>query len=221
MLDDLDRELEARGHLFVRYADDVRIFVRSRRAAERVMAGVTGFVEVRLRLKVNRKKSSVRPASSATLPGFGFFFAEKGRVKVRVAPKAVKRLKGRLRQMTRRNWRVSMELRIGALNKFTRGWMAYFRLAETPNVFARLDQWFYRRLRSVRWKEWKRYSARRRNLCLLGIPKTDARHWAFSSKGCRRIAGSPVLARALPRAYWDALGLQSLSRSWLRLRTAT
>lgn len=221
MLDDLDKELEARGHRFVRYADDVRIFVRTRRAAERVMASVTGLVEERLRLRVNRKKSSVRPASSATLLGFGFFFAPAGRVKLRVAPKAVKRLKGRLRKLTGRNWRVSMELRIGALNKFTRGWMAYFRLAETPNVIAHLDKWLYRRLRQVRWKEWKRYGAKRRNLRALGIPARDARRWAISSKGCWRIAGSPVLQRALPRAYWDGLGLQSLSQSWLRLRTTT
>lgn len=221
MLDDLDSELEKRGHRFVRYADDVRIFVRTRRAAERVMAGVTGFVEGRLHLKVNREKSSVRPASSATLLGFGFFFASGGRVKVRVAPKAVKRLKARVRKLTGRSWRVSMELRIGALNKFTRGWMAYFRLAETPNVIAHLDKWLYRRLRQVRWKEWKRYSAKRRNLRGLGIPARDARRWAISSKGCWRIAGSPVLQRALPRAYWDGLGLQSLSQSWLRLRTTS
>jgi len=221
MLDDLDTELEKRGHLFVRYADDVRIFVRTRRAAERVMAGVTGFVEDRLRLRVNARKSSVRPASSATLLGFGFFFAPGGRVKVRAAPKAVKRLKARVRKLTGRSWRVSMELRIGALNRFTRGWMAYFRLAETPSVFRALDKWLYRRLRQVRWKEWKRYSAKRRNLRALGIPARDARHWAISSKGCWRIAGSPVLQRALPRSYWDGLGLQSLSQSWLRLRTAT
>jgi hypothetical protein len=182
------------------------------------MDGVSGTVEGRLKLKVNRKKSSVRPATTALLLGFGFFFRE-GRVKVRLAPKATKRLKGRLRQLTRRNWRVSMELRIGALNKFTRGWMAYFRIAETPSVFHALDDWLYRRLRQVRWKEWKRFSARRRNLRALGMPERSAALWAASSKGCWRIAGSAVLSRALPRAYWDDLGLQSLSQSWARLRT--
>lgn len=218
MLDDLDKELERRGHRFVRYADDVRIFVRSRRSAERGMEGVTGFVEGRLKLKVNRSKSSVRPASAATLLGFGFL-AREGRVKVRLAPKATKRLKERLRQLTRRNWRVSMALRIGALNKFTRGWMAYFRIAETPSVFQKLDKWLCRRLRQVRWKEWKRYRAKRRNLSRLGIPDALAREWAASSKGCWRLAASPILQRALPRAYWERLGLQSLHQSWSRLRT--
>lgn len=220
MLDDLDRELENRGHRFVRYADDIRVFLKSRRAAERVMEGVTEFAEGRLKLKVNREKSSVRPASQATLLGFGFYFT-KGGVKVRTAPKAIHRLKGRLRRLTRRNWRVSMEVRIGALNKFTRGWMAYFRIAETPGIFRDLDGWLYRRMRQVRWKEWKRYSAKRRNLRALGIPERSAREWAASSKGCWRIAGSAPLQRALPRSYWDDLGLLNLSQHWSRHRTTT
>ena len=220
MLDDLDRQLEKRGHRFVRYADDVRVFLKSRRAAERVMEGVTEFAEGRLKLKVNREKSSVRPASQATLLGFGFYFT-KGGVRVRTAPKAIHRLKGQLRRLTRRNWRVSMEVRIAALNKFTRGWMAYFRVADTPGVFQDLDGWLYRRMRQVRWKEWKRYSAKRRNLRALGIPERSAREWAASSKGCWRIAGSAPLQRALPRSYWDGLGLLSLSQHWSRHRTAT
>ncbi|MBE0418291.1 MAG: group II intron reverse transcriptase/maturase [Coriobacteriia bacterium] len=220
ILDDLDKELEKRSHRFVRYADDIRVFLHSARAAERVMEGVTEFVEKRLKLKVNREKSSVRPASQAMLLGFGFYVRE-GRVKVRIAPKALKRLKERLRMLTRRNWRVSMEVRIAALNKFTRGWMAYFRLAATPSVFRNLDGWLYRRMRQVRWKEWKRCSARLRNLCALGIPHSTARSWAFSRKGCWRIAGSGVLQRSLPRSYWDGLGLLSLSQHWSRYRTTT
>lgn len=122
MLDDLDRELERRGHRFVRYADDVRVFVRSGRAAQRVLDGVTGIVEGRLKLKVNQEKSSIRPASTAVLLGFGFFFSAAG-VKIRVAPKAVQRLKARLREITRRSWGVSMDHRIDTLNRFTGGWM--------------------------------------------------------------------------------------------------
>lgn len=220
MLDDLDKELEKRGHRFVRYADDIRVFVKSRRAAERVFDGVTGFVERRLKLKVNRDKSSVRPASQATLLGFGFYVRE-GRVRVRTAPKALKRAKEQLRMLTRRSWRVSMEVRIAAINKFTRGWMAYFRIAETPSVFRDLDSWLYRRMRQVRWKEWKRCSARIRNLQALGIPKQMARSWGFSRKGCWRIAGSGVLQRSLPRSYWDDLGLLSLTQHWSRYRTTT
>lgn len=218
MLDDLDRELEARGHRFVRYADDLRVFVRSRRAAQRVLDGVTDIVEGRLKLTVNQEKSSIRPASTAVLLGFGFFFTAQG-VKIRVAPKAVERLKRRLRGITRRSWGVSMDYRIDTLNRFTRGWMAYFRLADTPKVFARLDKWLHRRLRQVRWKEWKRYATKRRNLRALGIPELSARRWAASSKGCWRIAGSAVLDRALPRAYWAALGLHTLNHLWQRHRT--
>lgn len=156
MLDDLDRELDGRGLRFVRYADDIRVFVRSKRAAGRVLEGVTDVVEGRLKLRVNREKSSVQPASRAVLLGFGFFFVTGGKVKVRVAPKAIARLKTRLRELTRRTWGVSMGYRINTLNRFVRGWMGYFRIADTPRVLRDLDQWFYRRMRQICWKQWKR-----------------------------------------------------------------
>ena len=123
MLDDLDRELWQRGHRFVRYADDLRVFVRSERAAQRVFESVCGVIERRLRLKVNREKSSIRHAADATLLGFGFILGGP-RVRIRVAPKAIKRLKYQLRVLTRRNWGVSMEYRIDRINRFAIGWMA-------------------------------------------------------------------------------------------------
>ena len=134
MLDDLDRELWERGHRFVRYADDLRVFVRSERAAQRVFESVCGVIERRLKLKVNREKSSIRHAAQATLLGFGFFF-DGPQVRIRVAPKAIKRLKDQLRILTGRSWSVSMDYRIGRLNRFITGWMAYFRLAEPNSVF--------------------------------------------------------------------------------------
>jgi len=152
MLDDLDRELWERGHRFVRYADDLRVFVRSERAAQRVFESVCGVIERRLKLKVNREKSSIRPAAQATLPGFGFFLTGP-QVRIRVAPKAVRRLKDQLRILTRRSWGVSMDYRIGRLNRLTTGWMAYFRLADSGTAFRDLDGWLRRRLRQVRWKE--------------------------------------------------------------------
>ncbi|MFH5824794.1 group II intron reverse transcriptase/maturase [Georgenia sp. AZ-5] len=220
MLDDLDRELGRRGLRFVRYADDIRVFVRSKRAATRVLGGITEVVEGRLKLRVNREKSSVQPAGRAVLLGFGFFFVTGGRVKVRVAPKAIARLKTRLRELTRRNWGVSMGYRIGVLNRFVRGWMGYFRVADTPRVFRDLDEWFYRRLRQIYWKQWKRIRTRRRMLAQLGIPPLSAIRWAASSKGYWRIAGSPVLQRALPRRYWDRQGLIGLRTAWERFRQA-
>jgi len=217
MLDDLDHELERRGHSFVRYADDLRVYVASERAATRVIEGVTVFVEQRLKLKVNRAKSGVAPATRRGLLGFGFFRGN-GKVKVRLDPKAKHRLKARLRRLTSRRWRVAMAVRLAALNRFLGGWSAYFALAETPSVFAEFDEWLRRRLRQVRWKEWKRFAARRRNLRALGIPDWQARQWAASRKGYWRLSGSPPLQRALPNRYWADLGLVTLGDRTRRLR---
>lgn len=220
MLDDLDRELERRGHRFVRYADDIRVFVRSERAAHRVLDGITDVVEGRLKLKVNRTKSSVSTAVAAGLLGFGFYFLAGGVVKVRVHPKARERLKVRLRQLTRRNWGVSMEHRIRKLNRFIAGWCAYFGFADSFSLFEELDEWLRRRLRQVRWKEWKRSRGRIRNLLALGIPEPLAFQWGFSSKGPWRIAGSAPLQRAMPNSYWHDQGLRGFNHHWHRRRGA-
>lgn len=116
-------------------------------------------------------------------------------------------LRARLRRLTSRTWGVAMAVRIGALNRFIRGWCGYFALADTPGVFRALDSWLQRRLRQVRWKEWKRTSTKRRNMRALGIADRDARRWASTRKGSWRIARSAPLQRALPRAYWEQLGL--------------
>jgi RNA-directed DNA polymerase len=220
MLDDLDRELWRRGLRFVRYADDVRIFVRSKRAASRVMASITKVIEERLHLVVNREKSKVVPASVMTMLGFGFYFARGGEVRIRVDPKAIARLKARIKELTSRRWSIAMDERITAINRYIAGWMGYFRLADTPKVFRELDKWLRRRMRQIRWKEWKRPATRRANLLKLGIPERSAREWAASSKGYWRIAGSAVLERALPNSYWDGQGLKLLNPTWQRLRSA-
>ena len=151
----LDRMLEKRGHRFVRYADDITIYVASKRAAERVMQSTCEFIERRLKLRVNREKSAVDLATRRTLLGFAFF-KRGGEIKVRIDPKARKRAKDRLRRLTSRTWGISMEWRITLINRFSRGWTAYFALADTPSVFEEFDEWLRRRLRQVRWKEWKR-----------------------------------------------------------------
>lgn len=220
MLDDLDRELFERGHRFVRYADDIRIFVRSERAAHRVLDSITTVIERRLKLKVNRGKSKVVAASVMTMLGFGFYFARDGKVKVRLDPTALKRLKMRIKRMTSRRWSIAMDERIAMLNRYITGWMGYFRLADTPWVFGQVDKWLRRRMRQIRWKEWKRYAARYRNLRALGITERNAREWAGSSKGYWRIAGSVVLDRALPNAYWADLGLCMFEPTWQRSRSA-
>ena len=216
MLDDLDRELWERGHRFVRYADDLRVFVRSERAAQRVFESVCGVIERRLKLKVNREKSSIRHAAQATLLGFGFFF-DGPRVGIRIAPKAIQRLKDQLRMLTRRRWSVSMDYRIGRLNRLITGWVAYFRLAQRVSVLGKLDGWLRRRLRQIRWKEWKTTAAKRHNLRIRGISESEARKWAGVSRRYWKVAGSQILQVSLPNSYWDHLGLKTLSQTWQRL----
>jgi len=218
MLDDLDKELERRGHRFVRYADDIRIYVRSERAGHRVLDGVTRFIERRLKLKVNPVKSGVAPAHERGLLGFGFFYRKDGRVSVQVAPKAKKALKARLHKLTSRTWSVSTAERIAMLNRYIQGWTAYFALAETPSFFAQTDQWLRRRLRQVAWKRWKRVRTKGRMLQRHGIPRSKAWEWANTRKGSWRVAGSPILAQAMPNAYWSAIGLVGLAESYGRIR---
>jgi group II intron reverse transcriptase/maturase len=220
MLDDLDWELERRGHRFVRYADDLRVFVRSERAARRVLDSITDVIEGRLKLQVNPPKSRVSTAMTAGLLGFGFDLAAGGVVKLRVHSSARKRVTMRLKKLTRRNWGVSMEHRIRRLNRFIAGWCAYFGLADNFSLFEELDEWLRRRLRQVRWREWKRPRGRIRNLVALGVPLSLARQWGFSSKGPWRVAGSPPLQRALPNSYWDDLGLRGFNHHWHRRQGA-
>ena len=126
-------------------------------------------------------------------------------------------MKGELRILTRRNWGVSMEYRIGKINRFTTGWVGYFRLADSEGTFRDLDGWIRRRLRQIRWKEWKTTAAKRHNLRIRGISERSARKWAGSSKGYWRVAGSRVLQVSLPNTYWNRLGLKTLSQTWQRL----
>ena len=219
MLDDLDWELDKRGHRFVRYADDGRIYVRSERAGQRVMESITQYIEQRLKLRVNRQKSKVAPAVDRPLLGFQFFRYRDGRIGVTVAPKALKRAQDRIRQLTTRNWGVSMERRVKEINRFTFGWTAYFAFADSILPFEKLEKWLRRRLRQVRWKEWKRPRTRYRNLRALGIPDRDARSWAASQKGYWRVAGSWPLQTALPNAYWHkTLGLKGFTVPYRRFR---
>ena len=211
MLDDLDRELWERGHRFVRYADDLRVFVRSERAAQRVFESVCGVIERRLKLKVNREKSSIRHAAQATLLGFGFLLTG-SQVRIRVAPKAIKRLKDQLRILTRRSWRRVDGLphrQAQPVHHRLDGLLPARGLQERR--FRDLDGWLRRRLRQVRWKEWKTTAAKRHNLRIRGISESNARKWAGSSKGYWRVAASKVLQVSLPNSYWDHLGLKTLA----------
>ena len=209
MLDVLDRELERRGHRFVRYADDSNIYVCSRRAGQRVMQGVTSFVTRRLKLKVNAHKSAVARPWQRSFLGFGFTSGKEP--KRRVAPKSIARFKQRARELTRRTVGVSMPQRISRLAAYLRGWRSYYGYCQTPSVLEALDSWVRRRLRAAAWKQWKRIRTRYKRLRQRGVNPTKARHCAFSSDGPWRLSASPALCIAFPNAYFDSLGLPRLA----------
>ena len=212
MLDDLDRELERRGHRFVRYADDLHVFVRSERAGGRVMVSVADYIERRLKLVVNRRKSKVMPVSRLNLLGFGFV-GSGGKVRIRVSAGSWERFRDRLRVLTARRWAISMGERIEAINRYVQGWVGYFGLAETPYPFETVDGWLRRRLRQVRWIEWKGFAARRRNLLAGGVSDDQATPIAWSERSPWRIAAAAPLQVALSNNYWHDLGLVGIEKT--------
>jgi RNA-directed DNA polymerase len=211
MLDDFDRELERRGLRFARYADDSNIYVRSRRAGERVMESLKRFLTVKLKLKVNVQKSAVaRPWERKFL---GFSFTNGRTPKRRIAPKAVGRFKERIRELTRRTRGVSTERMAQELARYLRGWLGYFGKCETPSVLEGLEQWFRRRLRSAIWKRWKRGTTRFAELRKRGVGKDLAAQTAGSAHGPWKLANSPGVATALSNVYFDSLGIPRLTVS--------
>jgi RNA-directed DNA polymerase len=208
VLDEFDRELERRGLRYARYADDSNIYVRSRRAGERVMASITRFITTKLKLKVNDEKSAV--ARPWTRKFLGFSFTNGREPKRRIAPKAIGRFKERVRELTRRNKGISTARMAEKLVSYLRGWMGYFGKCQTPSVLERLDQWIRRRLRSAIWRQWRLGSTKFARLRHLGVGKDLAAQTAGSAHGPWRIADSPGLHIALPNAYFDSLGIPRL-----------
>ena len=209
MLDVLDRELERRGHRFVRYADDCNIYVRSVRAGERVMASVSRFLEKKLKLKVNQGKSAVaRPGERKFL---GFSFTSGSEPKRRIAPQALERFKLRVRELTRTGRHLAPAHLVNRLKLFLTGWRGYFGFCETPSVLRKLDSWLRRRLRMVFWRQWKRGRTRFAALRRLGVGRDLAAKAAGSALGPWRLSRSPALSFALPNAYFISLGLLTLA----------
>ena len=216
VLDELDKELEKRGHQFVRYADDCNIYVKTPKAGNRVMKSVTSFIEGKLKLKVNVNKSAVdRPWKRKFL---GFSFTNHTEPKVRIAKASVNRMKDKIRDITSRKKPYSMEVRIKKLNQYLTGWCGYFALADTPSIFKNLESWIRRRLRMCMWKDWKKPSTKVRRLIGMSIPKGKAYEWGNSRKSYWRISNSPVLHRALGNSYWSSQGLKSLIARYETLR---
>ncbi len=209
VLNELDRELERRGHLFVRYADDCNIYVRSERSGKRVMEGITNYITNKLKLKVNEAKSAVaRPWERKFL---GFSFTRKEPHRRSIASKSLVRFKGRIREITRRTRGVNLERMVADLNLYLRGWHGYFGFCQTASVLRDFDSWIRRRLRCVVWKQWKRGRTRYKELCKLGINPVLAAKTAGNPHGPWRLSHSPGLCIAFPNVFFDGIGLFRLS----------
>jgi RNA-directed DNA polymerase len=208
LLDELDKELERRGHKFCRYADDCNIYVRSRQAGERVMASVTEFLEKRLRLKVNPEKSAVARPWERKFLGYSMTWHKQPRLKV--AESSIKRLKAKVRVIFREGRGRSLSQVIKDLNALLRGWMQYFRLAEVKGIFDELDSWIRRKLRCLIWLRWKRPKTRLKELIKRGLEKLRAWKSASNGRGSWWNAGASHMNEAFPKSYFDRSGLVSL-----------
>jgi group II intron reverse transcriptase/maturase len=209
LLDELDKELEKRGHTFCRYADDCNVYVRSRKSAERVMASLTRFLEQQLQLKVNRSKSAVGRPWERTFLGYSMTFHHKPRLKV--AASSVKRFKAALRQVFRRGRGRSLQRVVEEILPKLRGWIAYFRLAEVKKIFEDLDGWIRRKFRCLLWRRWKRTYTRVKNLMRRGLPESVAWKSATNGRGPWWNSGASHMHYSFRKAFINNLGLVSLS----------
>jgi RNA-directed DNA polymerase len=209
VLDGLDRELERRGHCFVRYADDCNIYVRSERAGHRVMESISKFITLKLKLKVNQSKSKVDRLWRCKFLGFRIIVGKE--TKRGIAPKSLARFKKRVRQLTCYRRGVTIEQMIEKLNRYLTGWRGYFGYCQTSSVLELLDSWIRRRLRCVYWRRWKRGRKRFAELIKRGVGKDLSAQTAGSVHGPWRISRSPALSFAFPNAHFKTLGLALLA----------
>ena len=208
MLDELDKELERRGHTFCRYADDCNIYVSSERAGERVKESITGFLAKRLKLKLNEEKSAVGRPWKRKFLGYSMTADKKPRLKV--SPEAEKRLKAKLKEKLRRGRGRNIGRTVQEMRRLLIGWSNYFKLAEVKTTFERLDQWIRRRIRCILWRQWKGAHTRAKKLMGRGLPEERAWRSATNGRGPWWNAGAPHMNHAFPKSYFDRLGLASL-----------
>jgi hypothetical protein len=212
-----DRMLEERGHKFVRYADDCNIYVKSPRAAERVMEGCIKFLEGKLKLKVNRKKSTTGSPKELKFLGFSLY-QWKEKVGIRVHEKPLKRLKDRLKEISSRKRGGSIGHILAELHRLLNGWLGYYRIADMKKYLQGISEWLRRRMRQLYWKRWKRTLARQKNLIQLGVPTNKAWQWANTRKGYWCIAGSWILTTTLTNRYFEAIGFPDIIKRYEELR---
>lgn len=215
VLNELDKELESRGHRYVRYADDCSIYVKSKKSAQRAMESITNYIECKLKLKVNRDKSKISRPQDSTLLGFSFY-RDKSGWQVRIAPKSMQRIKQKLREQTRRKDPSPLKEKIKKMEAVIRGWTNYFSIAKAKSKMQELDELVRTRLRIGIWKQWKRTGTKVRNLIKLGISKYKAYEWGNTRKGYTRTAHSPILCRALNNDYFTNLRYIGFSKYYHR-----
>lgn len=208
-----DRMLESRGHKFVRYADDCNIYVKSRRAAERVMEGSTKYLEGKLKLRVNREKSQI--GSPLKLKFLGFSLYKIGKTTgIRPHGKSLKRFKDKIRELTSRKQARPVELILRRLKIYTTGWLGYYSIADMKERIKAINEWTRRRIRQIFWKQWKKIKTKHDNLVKLGIPNDKAWEWAYTRKAYWRIADSWILHRSLTNEYLASIGYDDISKRY-------
>lgn len=217
LLDELDKELEIRGHKFCRYADDCNIYVKSVRAGDRILDSITKFLNTKLKLKVNTEKSAVSSPTKRKFLGYSFYYG-KGGIRFRVHEKSYVRLKEKIRNITNRNVSMNFDYRIKKLNQITTGWVNYFKLADMKTKLQELDGWIRRRLRACIWKTWKLVRAKLNNLMKLGIPRQKAYEYANTRKGNWRISVSPILSKTITNQRLINHGFKGLSSQYNKFR---
>lgn len=220
MLDVLDKELNKRGHKFVRYADDCSIYVKSKKSAKRVKDSITKFLECDLLLKVNREKTRISRAHESYLLGFSFY-QTKGRYEIRISPKSVNRVKSKCKVITRSSDPKSETLKLIKLDQLIRGWVNYFKMANAKSIMEKLDEMIRTRLRISTWRRWKRIRTKVTNLLKLGLEKLQAYMWGNTSKGACRVAHSPILKRTLDIKYFRKRGYIGFYNYWQAGREPT
>ena len=220
ILNELDKELEGRGHKFVRYADDIVILCRSKRSAERTLESIITFVGRKLFLKVNREKSRISHISGIRYLGYSFYIKD-GVCRLRLHSKSILKMKARIKELTSRSNGWGNDRRKEALRQFIKGWVQYFKLADMKDLLVKTDEWYRRRLRMVIWKQWKRIKTRMANLIKLGVKKSKAYEWANTRKGYWHIAGSYILATTITSERLKHAGFIFLSDYYRKVRVVS
>jgi len=219
MLNELDKELEARGLNFVRYADDCMIFVKSEKAANRVLTSITKYIENKLGLKVNAEKSKVSKPTGIKFLGYGFWVGAKGQYKPKPHIKSIEKLKRKLKALTCRSWSISLDSRLKKLEYVIRGWVNYFRIANMKNMLEKLDKRLRTRIRVIIWKQWKKIKTRCDALVKLGMPFELAFNCANTRKSYQQICKTRYIQFALNNERLKKRGLLSLTDHYLKVHT--